>query len=111
MVRLLKLLIFVPIAILVLAFAFANRQSDVVSFDPFGSLANSAFSVEAPLFVLLILSMMLGVLLGGVAVWFGQGKHRRAARAHRATAEKLRAELDAAKAKLPAPSNSYFRRA
>ena len=111
MVRFLKLLIIAPIAILFLIFAFANRQFVTVSFDPFDPGNNPAYSLDAPLFILLILSMMLGVLMGGVAVWFGQGKHRRAARESRAHAEKLRADLQAAKAALPAPSGSYSRRA
>lgn len=111
MARFLKLLIIAPIAILFLIFAFANRQFVTVSFDPFASIDNSAFSLEAPLFILLILSMMLGVLMGGVAVWFSQGRHRRAARESRAHAEKLRADLQAAKAALPAPSSGFFRRA
>ena len=111
MARFLKLLIIAPIAILFLIFAFANRQFVTVSFDPFASIDNSAFSLEAPLFILLILSMMLGVLMGGVAVWLSQGRHRRAARESRAHAEKLRADLQAAKATLPAPSSGFFRRA
>jgi uncharacterized integral membrane protein len=111
MVRFLKLLIIAPIAILFLIFAFANRQFVTVSFDPFASTDNPAYSLDAPLFILLILSMMLGVLMGGVAVWFGQGKHRRAARAHRADAERLRADLTPAKSALPASSSSYSRRA
>ena len=88
MVRFLKLLIIAPIAILFLIFAFANRQFVTVSFDPFDPGNNPAYSLEAPLFILLILSMMLGVLMGGVAVWFGQGKHRRSARENRAARRK-----------------------
>jgi uncharacterized integral membrane protein len=111
MVRFLKLLIIAPIAILLLIFAFANRQFVAVSFDPFASIDNSAYSLDAPLFILLILAMMLGVLMGGVAVWFGQGRHRRAARAGRADIEKLRADLRAAKSALPPAPGGISRRA
>ena len=111
MARILKLMIIAPIAVLFLVFAFANRQFVAVSFDPFGSVDDSAYSLDAPLFIILILSMMLGVVMGGVAVWLGQGRHRRAARASQAHVEKLRADLQAAKVALPASSGSYSRRA
>ena len=75
-----KLVVIVPIAIALLAFAFANRQIVTVSFDPLPSGDVPAFAVSLPLFVVLILTAMLGVVAGGVAVWFAQGRHRRAAR-------------------------------
>jgi uncharacterized integral membrane protein len=111
MVRFLKLLIIAPFAILFLIFAFANRHFVAVSLDPFTSVDDSAYSLDAPLFILLILAMILGVVMGGVAVWFGQGKHRRAARASRAGIEKLRADLQAAKSTFPPASGPISRRA
>jgi hypothetical protein len=41
--------------------------------------------------------MMLGVLAGGAATWFAQGKYRKAARQNRAEAERLRNEAQAAR--------------
>ena len=111
MVRFLKLLIITPFAILLLVFAFANRHFVAVSLDPFASVDDSAYSLDAPLFILLILAMIVGVVMGGLAVWFGQGKHRRAARAGRADVEKLRADLLAAKSTLPAAAGGIARRA
>jgi cell division protein FtsB len=40
----------------------------------------------------LIGAAMFGVVLGGVSTWLRQGRHRKAARAAKATAENLRAE-------------------
>jgi len=68
MVRFLKLVVVVPIAIALLAFAFANRHIVTVSFDPFPSGDVPAFAISAPLFVILILTAMLGVVAGGVNV-------------------------------------------
>ena len=102
MVRFLKLVIAVPIAIVLLAFAFANRAIVTVSFDPFPSGDVPAFAVSAPLFVMLILAAMIGVVAGGAAVWFAQGRYRRAARRSRAEAERWRAEAEAGRAKPPA---------
>jgi hypothetical protein len=93
-----------PIAILFLIFAFANRHVITVSFDPFSSGDAAAFAMQGPLFVVLILAVALGVIAGGIATWLAQGKHRRAARANRAEAERLRADLQQARGLIPAGS-------
>lgn len=92
MKKFLKYLILTPIVILLLVFAFANRQIVTVSFDPFGESDISAFAVTAPLFVVLLLATMAGVIAGGMATWLSQGKYRKAARRSRAEAEQLRSE-------------------
>lgn len=104
MLRFLKIVVVAPIAILFLVFAFANRQFVTVSFDPFVSGEIAAFAIEAPLFLVLIASVMVGVVLGGVTTWLAQGKHRRAERLNRAEAEKWRAEAQTARAALPPPN-------
>ena len=78
MKRLLEVLILLPLAIIGLALAVANRHAVMVSFDPFTS--TSAGAVEAPLFIVLIVALIVGVLLGGFFTWLSQGKHRRALR-------------------------------
>jgi len=103
MVRFLKIVVVVPVAIALLAFAFANRHFVTVSFDPFPSGDVPAFAIDLPLFVALILAAMLGVVAGGVAVSLAQGRHRRAARRSRAEADRLRAEAEAGRARLADP--------
>lgn len=103
MVRFLKLVLIAPIAILLLIFAFANRHFVTVSFDPFESGDIPAFAIQAPLFVVLIAAMMIGVVAGGAATWLAQGKHRRAERRNRAEADKWRAEAEAAKGQALSP--------
>ncbi len=98
MLRLIKYLILAPVAILLIAFAFANRNSVPVRFNPFVSGDDSAFSLSAPLFLVIVVSIMMGVIAGGVSTWFAQGRHRRALRQFRADADKLRADLQAARA-------------
>ncbi len=102
MLRFLKFIVIAPIAIVLLLLAFANRQFVTVYFDPFPSGDIPAFSYDAPLFVVLILTAMIGILAGGAAVWLAQGKHRRGERRNRAEADRWRAEADAARARLPA---------
>jgi heme/copper-type cytochrome/quinol oxidase subunit 1 len=91
--RFFKLLVVVPIAILILAFAIANRQMISVSFDPFSDPSRSTAVVTAPLFILMFLTLILGTLLGGIATWITQGTNRRRARLAEDEAEHWRAEV------------------
>ena len=69
----------VPLAAVIIAFAVANRQTVTVSFDPF-SPTSPASAATLPLFVVLFMALILGVLVGGIAAWLGQRRWRRAAR-------------------------------
>ena len=90
--KFLTALIVIPLGLILVTFAVANRQFVTVSFDPF--IANvPSLSVTLPLFLLLILVAALGVLAGGCAVWFSQRHWRRSARRHEADARAARGEL------------------
>jgi uncharacterized integral membrane protein len=92
--RIVSTLIVVPLAVVIIAFAVANRHSVTVSFDPFSS-TSPAYSATLPLFVLIFVLLILGVLIGGIAAWFGQSKWRRTARKLEADVRGLHQELDA----------------
>ena len=77
--KLFNLLIVLPLALIFIAFAVANRQFVTVSFDPFSS-TDPALGISLPLFIVLISVAVLGALAGGVAVWLGQGRWRSKAR-------------------------------
>ena len=86
--------ILVPLAVIIVAFAVANRQTVTVSFDPFSSAA-PAYAATLPLFVLIFVLVILGVIVGGVAAWFRQSKWRRLARRLESDVRHLHAEIDA----------------
>ncbi|MCS3729666.1 DUF1049 domain-containing protein [Bradyrhizobium betae] len=90
--KFLTALIVIPLGLILVAFAVANRHFVTVSFDPFIS-DDPSLSVTLPLFLLLILVGALGVLAGGCAVWFDQRHWRRAARRNDADARAARLEL------------------
>jgi uncharacterized integral membrane protein len=85
-------LILVPLALIIIAFAVANRQTVTVSFDPI-NIADPAASVTLPLYALVIILLILGVVIGGLAAWLGQGRLRRGVRRLEREAAALRAEL------------------
>jgi uncharacterized integral membrane protein len=101
--RLFMMFVVVPLGIIFVIFAVANRHAVTVSLDPFGGDAPS-LSATMPLFILILLLMALGVIVGGIATWFNQGRWRKAARAHDAEARSLRAERDALQAELKSRS-------
>jgi uncharacterized integral membrane protein len=86
--------IIVPIAVVIVAFAVANRQAVTVSFDPF-SAAHPAYAVTMPLFVLLFVVVILGVIVGGIAAWLNQSAWRRTARKLDADVRALHDEIEA----------------
>jgi uncharacterized integral membrane protein len=92
--RIISTLIVVPLTVIIIAFAVANRQSVTVSFDPFSS-TSPAYAATLPLFVLVFVLMILGVLMGGTAVWIGQTKWRRTARKLDGEVRTMHQELDA----------------
>jgi uncharacterized integral membrane protein len=92
--RIFTVIIVIPLAVILIAFAVANRQAVTVSFDPFSS-TDAASAATLPLFVLIFILVILGVIAGGIAAWLGQTKWRRAARRLDAEVRALRDEVDA----------------
>jgi uncharacterized integral membrane protein len=86
--------IVVPLAVIIIAFAVANRQPVTVSFDPFSS-ANPAYAATLPLFVMVFILVILGVVIGGVAAWLRQAKWRRTAHRLDDDVRALHQELEA----------------
>ena len=97
--RVLNWLVLAPVAVLAVILAVANRTPVTVSLDPF-SRGLSVASFTVPLFAVVFLSIILGVVIGGVAVWWKQGRYRKRCRqaeselsGARADVERLRGEL------------------
>lgn len=95
-------IILIPLAVVIIAFAVANRQIVTVSLDPF-SAEHPAASLTLPLFALVIVLLVLGVVVGGIAAWLRQSKWRRTARRLEREVEDLRRERDALKQTTGAP--------
>lgn len=102
--RLLLILIVLPISVGLVMLAVANRHSVQLVADPFG--ADPAFTLDAPLFLVVFGALIAGVVLGGVAVWLSQGRWRRAARRSAREARNANAQVEALRAAAvpPAPA-------
>lgn len=71
-----------PVTLVVVVFAVTNRAEVTVRFWPF------PWSIELPVWLLVLGSLLAGFLLGGLATWLASGPRRRRARQ---TAERARA--------------------
>src|SRR3979490_837330 len=96
-------LVVIPLGLIFIVFAVANRHLVTVSFDPFNSV-DPSLAVTMPLFAVIIAVAILGVVAGGAATWFRQRRWRRAARQHEAEARAARAQLADLRASAATPS-------
>ena len=93
MASILKWLLLVPVAIMIILLAIANRASVTIIADPFPPAAGG-LTFSAPLFLVILASVIVGVLIGGCGAWVRQGRHRRAARLAQAEADCQRVEAN-----------------
>jgi uncharacterized integral membrane protein len=94
--RIVGWVVLVPLCLVMIVFALANRQLVVVNFNPLvPSEALTTPGVGVPLFLVLFAVLLFGVVLGGVATWFAQAPHRRDERNYRREAERLNREVNA----------------
>lgn len=90
--RFVSLLIFVPLAIVMIALAVANRSAVAFTIDAFNP-GSPLLTWQVPLFALLFSALAAGLLVGSFATWLAQGRHRRAARQNKAETERLLAQV------------------
>jgi len=92
--KFLRWLVVVPFAIVLVLLAVANRGAVTVSLDPFSREA-PALAFSLPLFIVLLLAVAVGVVIGGTVVGVGRLRWRFRARRAEREAEKLSAENEA----------------
>lgn len=98
------------IAVLLIVFAVSNREVVSLAFWPF------PFLVEAPLYLLFFVTLLIGGLIGSATAWLAGGRNRRDLRRQRRRIEALERELTATQSQLadpagpqpPLPANRSF---
>jgi uncharacterized integral membrane protein len=94
-------IILVPLAVIIVLLAVANRQIVTFTLDPLGSTdTSSVWTFSLPLFALAFVFVIAGVIVGGVAAWLRQSKWRRAARRAEAEVRTLHVQVDDLKRQL-----------
>lgn len=96
--KIIRVVIFIPIAIVLILLSIANRQSATLALNPFEP-TDQVLSISGPFFVFIFIALMLGMVLGSFITWFKQGKYRQKARAEAAESEKWHTEADRQKEK------------
>lgn len=97
--RFMTVAVFIPLAIVLIALAVANRTPVAFTIDPFNP-GNPGLTVTLPLFVALFAALALGLVIGSAATWFRQGRYRKLAR-------KREAELVEARKNAPPPVSHH----
>jgi hypothetical protein len=104
MKALIKALLLLPLAAAVTIFAVAHRDPVTLSWNPL-LRDDPTYQITVPLFAVVFAALALGVLIGGIGAWLGQGGHRKAERQHARTVDQQRRELEQLRAmrELPEP--------
>jgi uncharacterized integral membrane protein len=77
--RIVLVVILVPLAIILIALAVANREQVAFTLDPFNP-GNPGLTLHMPLFFLMFAALAAGMVIGSIATWFKQGRYRKLAR-------------------------------
>jgi lipopolysaccharide assembly protein A len=97
--KLLYWLIALPIGLIVIVFSVSNRDGVLVSFSPL------PYEMSIPLFLLVFIVFVVGVLVGGLLGWMGGHGARRRARERKHRIAELETALRQAEQKRdPAPA-------
>lgn len=91
--RIVWLLIALPAGLLLVTLAVVNRHEVRLVLDPFQP-ETPVVSLVLPFYAYLFATLLLGVALGGAAMWVTQGRWRRSARMHGKAAARWHAEAD-----------------
>ena len=95
MKKLVLLLILIPVGIIAIALAVANRQTVALALPPeFGFQP-----IQVPLFAILFTTLLVGMVIGSCATWVKQGKHRKNANERKVECTKLAFEAEKQKAR------------
>ncbi|MCZ7594591.1 MAG: hypothetical protein M5U16_06470 [Hyphomicrobium sp.] len=91
--RIVWLLIAFPAGLLLVTLAVVNRHEVRLVLDPFRP-ETPAVSLAMPFYAYLFITLLVGVLLGGAAMWLSQARWRRDARLQGRAAARWHAEAD-----------------
>ncbi|HWA41809.1 MAG TPA: lipopolysaccharide assembly protein LapA domain-containing protein [Hypericibacter adhaerens] len=83
----LSFIVTLPVTLVILVFALSNRGRVGLMLWPFD------VTIDLPIYLVVLGSLLLGFLLGGLIAWFAGGRHRRQARRLHQESRRQAAEL------------------
>ncbi|QHQ36171.1 lipopolysaccharide assembly protein LapA domain-containing protein [Algicella marina] len=93
MLRIIKLVFLAALMLGIVVLALANRGSVQVNLLPPGLSDIYQRSVEVPLYLVSLLSILTGLLIGYILEWLREHKHRRLAAQKKREAAQLKTEV------------------
>ena len=105
MIRWLRILFLVVLAICLLTVALANREPVMVQLmsAELGALIGFNYAIQLPLFIVIYGGIAAGLLIGFVIEWFREHKHRAAARTKAKEVKNLQREVTSLRANVATP--------
>ena len=85
--RYLSWIITIPVAIIIVSFAVTNREAVTLGLFPL------PFELTLPIYIVVLVPLAVGIILGGLIAWFSAGRHRQRARERGAEVERLSSEV------------------
>ena len=100
--RYVKYLILLVLGLGVLTLALANRSPVTINLLPDDAAAFLGwnYALEAPLFVVILGGVLVGLVIGFIWAWLREYRHRAAAARARAEADRLEREVEATRRKV-----------
>ncbi len=99
--RFLFWLVVLPLAVAMAVFAVNNRATAFVDFQPL------PYALEMPLYLLLIGAVFFGLMIGGIATWFGQHHWRARARDLHRRVKHLEGEIEGFRTRTAPPGTTH----
>jgi len=93
-VKHLSWIVTVPLAVVIVVFAIANRQVVTIDLWPFDA------SLSGPLYLLILICLLVGFLAGATIMWLSEGRRRRLAREARDRSLELERQMTDLKRKV-----------
>ncbi|TPE50220.1 LapA family protein [Amaricoccus solimangrovi] len=91
--RTVKILLLALILLVIVVLSLANRELVTLNLLPEGMATLMPVSVQVPLFLVSLLSILVGMILGYLLEWLREHKHRRRASEHAREAARLSREM------------------
>lgn len=86
--KIIRLALFLIAVVVGISIGISNKQPVTLQLEPI------PFSIELPLFLVIFICFIAGIVFGGIVVWWRDGQVRKRARAAESRAGKLEKELN-----------------